>query len=212
MSKKKNSDTNAKEKFKSYLKGYGFDTDWKSSHNDYPCPADVYAKKGDEEYLFEIKKTAKKNYFGGATYTEWNAALEKYKGHYFFVIAYSREESEDYDFYLISPDNLKPYSVVPPFKIYFNINSEVNDEKGGERLFLSRLERKKTSVAFDDEAYAILCEAWHKLKKLTENTSMKALPKGITSNMDFQNDFMKISLKKDILEQIHYYNDLQLAK
>ena len=49
-------------------------------------PSDIIAYKDNKKYYFEVKKTSRTDkYFGAATTTEWQAALENPET-YFFVV------------------------------------------------------------------------------------------------------------------------------
>jgi hypothetical protein len=110
----KKSDVPAKKAFAEELRRRGFDDVQITS-----SPADITARKGTEIHYFEIKYTERGDqYFGAATLTEWEAALEN-EAHYKFVIAMKRDEAWVFQEY--SPDEFIKFSSIPPFKIYFNI-------------------------------------------------------------------------------------------
>jgi len=110
------SDVNAKRAFKAYLEASGEFTDVRIVGS----PADIVARKAGEEFLFEIKSTSKtKKYFGAATLTEWEAALnspERFK----FVVAQMIEEGWKFTEY--TPEEFLEFSDIPPFKIFFKIH------------------------------------------------------------------------------------------
>jgi hypothetical protein len=108
------SDKRAKDEFASILNARGY-----SDVRIVKAPADIIATKNGEKYFFEIKKTsAKKEYFGAATLTEWRAAYSN-PNNYFFVIA--QETDEGFNFIEYTPNEFEKFSSIPPFKIFFNI-------------------------------------------------------------------------------------------
>lgn len=116
---KKNSDVKAKTSYIEVLKQKGFTNPTITA-----SPADIVAEKNGEMWFFEIKmtKTASrgKAYFGAATITEWQQALET-PDHYKFVIAYTDAEEESFEFVEYTPAQFMAFSTIPPFKIFFNI-------------------------------------------------------------------------------------------
>lgn len=108
------SDKRAKEEFLEALKARGY-----SDVRIVKAPADIIATKNGGVYFFEIKKTsAKKEYFGAATLTEWRAAYAN-PNNYFFVIA--QEASDGFNFIEYTPAEFEKFSSIPPFKIFFNL-------------------------------------------------------------------------------------------
>ena len=82
-------------------------------------PSDIQAEKNGVTHYFEIKYTTKsKKYFGAATLTEWQHALEN-PDTYFFVIALL--EDGQWFFTEYSVEEFMAFSNIPPFKIFFNI-------------------------------------------------------------------------------------------
>ena len=158
MAQNAKSDKNVKESFKSFLvkKGYKIEKWDPDENNKEQCPADVFASKDGVFYLFEIKKTAQTtHYFGAATFTEWNAALNPPTNtRYFFVIAIEKSEKgkKTYAYYKIAPQTFMHYSVIPPFKIYFNINYKFNNDK----IESIKLTRKKGSIIMSENVMRLL--------------------------------------------------------
>jgi Holliday junction resolvase len=110
----KKSDVRAKEAFIHHLLSSGY-----SGARVISSPSDIIATKNNEEFYFEIKYTAQSSkYFGAATLTEWEAALEM-KGNYRFVVALERDER--WHFHEYTPEEFMNFSTIPPFKIFFNI-------------------------------------------------------------------------------------------
>jgi len=82
-------------------------------------PADITAEKDGRRWFFEIKKTSQaESYFGAATLSEWEAALE-HSDSYFFVTAQLRREG--WVFHRYTADEFMAFSTIPPFKIFFQI-------------------------------------------------------------------------------------------
>lgn len=82
-------------------------------------PSDIQAELNGVTHYFEIKYTTKpKKYFGAATLTEWQHALEN-PDCYFFVIALL--EDGQWFFTEYSVEEFMTFSNIPPFKIFFNI-------------------------------------------------------------------------------------------
>ena len=113
------SDVRAKEVFIEQLKTRGF-----INAKIVASPADIVAEKNGKKWFFEIKmtKTASKNkaYFGAATLTEWKQALTT-PDRYFFVVAYTDDAEENFNFVEYSPYEFMRFSTIPPFKVFFNI-------------------------------------------------------------------------------------------
>lgn len=109
------SDIKAKEAYVNYLiqQGYG---DVQIVHS----PVDIIAYKNGKKYFFEIKATKqKKSYFGAATFTEWECAL---KNKEFFKFVVVKDIDEDSEFYEFTPEEFMEYLIIPPIKVYFNID------------------------------------------------------------------------------------------
>ena len=179
---KPNSDKAAVDSFKKWLADKGY-TNIERGEG-----ADVSAQKDGKTYFFEIKKTSKdgndknKSYFGAATLTEWKTAIEN-KDNYYFVIAIEtkKEHSGPFDFYMISPQKLLLYSVIPPFKVDFNIRFEA--DKDGKLTF-SRPARKDTTIVPNKKMIDWLIKQWEKLGKKSKKKKHKK---------NGQNDFMKLA-------------------
>lgn len=83
------------------------------------APADITALMNGDIYYFEIKYTsAEKNYWGAATLSEWEAALEL-EERYKFVVAYIHQS--EWQFHEYTPEEFMQFSSVPPFKIFFRM-------------------------------------------------------------------------------------------
>jgi len=114
--RKKNSksDVEAKKEFCNILKKRGY-YDVRVTKS----PADITARKKNKICYFEIKFTnQKEKYFGAATLTEWEAALDD-NNEYCFVIAMKTQN--EWEFIEYAPNELMEFSTIPPFKAYFNI-------------------------------------------------------------------------------------------
>jgi hypothetical protein len=118
------------------------------------APADILALKNGEKYLFEIKKTsAKKEYFGAATLTEWRSAYSNPKN-YFFVIA--QETPKGFNFTEYTPDEFEKFSSVPPFKIFFNIPLNESNKVEAKRKNRSAVRLTKEKLLKLDEIFSII--------------------------------------------------------
>jgi Holliday junction resolvase len=122
------SDVKAKQAFKAHLEARGEFSDVRIVGS----PTDIVAKKGEEEFYFEIKSTSKtRKYFGAATLTEWEAALnspERFK----FVVA--QPIGEDWKFTEYTPEEFLEFSDIPPFKIFFKVQlGEVQPKRQSKR-------------------------------------------------------------------------------
>lgn len=85
-------------------------------------PADVTATMADRDYFFEIKYTRQgTNYFGAATLTEWQAALDN-EDSFMFVVALERDGR--WVFHEYSPSEFMRFSYIPPFKVFFQVRVE----------------------------------------------------------------------------------------
>ena len=83
-------------------------------------PADIIAVKDGAKYYFEIKFTNQKDkYFGAATLTEWECAINNLDN---FLFVVSRKEDNKWIFDRFSPKEFIKYSTIPPFKIFFNLD------------------------------------------------------------------------------------------
>ena len=83
-------------------------------------PADITAQLDGVPYYFEIKKTRHQSkYFGAATLTEWEAALD-HPETYFFVTA--QVVAVGWVFHQYSPAEFMAFSTIPPFKVFFDIS------------------------------------------------------------------------------------------
>jgi len=120
LSRKPNlkSDVDAKVAFIQTLKSRGFE-----SARVTQSPADITASKDGQTYFYEIKYTARnKSYFGAATLTEWEAALQ-HEQHYRFVVATKRNDA--WVFHEYTPAEFMDFSTIPPFKAYFNVDVDL---------------------------------------------------------------------------------------
>ena len=88
-------------------------------------PVDLCANKGGRKFWIEVKytETEEESYFGAATTTEWECALDN-PDTFFFLIAKKPGgvgENSFWDFELITPEEFIKYSTIVPFKIYFTL-------------------------------------------------------------------------------------------
>lgn len=116
------SDADAKSAFCKVLEDRGFVTEIRQS------PADIRALKDGQEWFFEVKKTSRdKDYFGGATSTEWEQAFRD-PAHYRFVICRKLPDGS-FTFIELTPAQMMEYSTIPPFKVFFNIPLDGSKKK-----------------------------------------------------------------------------------
>ncbi len=122
-------------------------------------PADIVAEKDGKEWYFEIKmtKTASrgKAYFGAATITEWKQALAT-PDRYFFVVAYTDDKEESFEFVEYTPTEFMAFSTIPPFKVFFKIPAS----KKGKPTPTNR----KTALPADEANLKRLNEIYEELK------------------------------------------------
>lgn len=93
-------------------------------------PADITAMKNQEVFYFEIKYTAQTaTYFGAATLTEWEAALEN-ESNFWFVTA--TLNGGVWAFREYSPSEFMAFSYIPPFKVFFSVpvGIDLSSKKG----------------------------------------------------------------------------------
>ena len=90
-------------------------------------PTDISASKNGTKYFFELKFTNQtEKYFGAATLTEWECAINNLEN-FFFVIC--RIEKNKWLFDKFSPKEFIGYSTIPPFKIFFDVDLKNFDKK-----------------------------------------------------------------------------------
>jgi hypothetical protein len=117
------SDVEAKQKYADLLKADGYKVEFAND------PVDIIAEKDGKKFYFEIKYTRqKKMYFGAATLTEWEAAVDEDKQDSFYFVVASRQ-GNDWKFVKYTPKEFMSFSYIPPFKIFFLV--PVDGEKDG---------------------------------------------------------------------------------
>jgi|TARA_B100001964_G_C14176662_1_gene574127 hypothetical protein len=130
------SDINAKEAYAKILAEEGF-----KDIKIISTPTDISASKNGTKYFFELKFTNQiDKYFGAATLTEWECAINNL-GNFFFVIC--RFEDNKWLFDKFSPKEFIEYSTIPPFKIFFDIDLKNFDKKKSK-------ETKSVKANFDN--------------------------------------------------------------
>mgnify|MGYP001324719629 FL=1 len=93
-------------------------------------PTDISAIKEGTKYYFEIKFTNQKDkYFGAATLTEWECAINNLDN-FFFVVC--RKDNNKWIFKSFTPNEFIEYSTIPPFKIFFNMDLKDFDKKNSD--------------------------------------------------------------------------------
>ena len=116
------SDVKAKEAYTKVLAEEGF-----KEIKIISTPTDISASKNGIKYFFELKFTNQTNkYFGAATLTEWECAINNLEN-FFFVIC--RFEKNKWLFDKFSPKEFIGYSTIPPFKIFFDVDLKNFDKK-----------------------------------------------------------------------------------
>lgn len=122
---KPQSDTKQKLAFAEFLKHVkGVDV---GSINTKSQCVDVEARINGIDKYFELKTSnkpekdlKKQEYFGAATITEWEKAVENPQDFYFvYVIG---NEKQGFKYMMVKAEDVFSYSTVPPFKINININ------------------------------------------------------------------------------------------
>ena len=104
-------------------------------------PTDISASKNGTKYFFELKFTNQTDkYFGAATLTEWECAINNLEN-FFFVIC--RIEENKWLFDKFSPKEFIGYSTIPPFKIFFDVDLKNFDKKKSK-------ETKSVKANFDN--------------------------------------------------------------
>lgn len=136
------SDVPAKLAFVADLKSRGIDARVTGS------PADVTAEIDGRVHYFEVKYTRAENtYFGAATLTEWQAALD-HEERFRFVVAFMRDGK--WVFHEYTPRDFMRFSSIPPFKIFFRVGVEgdpvvaVDTETRSVRLTHERIREMAT--------------------------------------------------------------------
>jgi len=104
-------------------------------------PTDISASKNGTKYFFELKFTNQTDkYFGAATLTEWECAINNLEN-FFFVICRIKENKWLFDKF--SPKEFIGYSTIPPFKIFFDVDLKNFDKKKSK-------ETKSVKANFDN--------------------------------------------------------------
>lgn len=121
-----------------------------------PLYVDVEATINEEDWYFEIKKTAKDDkIFGAATLTEWKKAFEDPE-RFRFVIAKEKNDG-GFTFKCFTPKEFMDFSVIPPSKIYFNIRSENNN--------YVKTKRRKETIKFTEERFNSMLKLYVAMKE-----------------------------------------------
>tara|TARA_B100001971_G_scaffold185540_1_gene184883 strand:+ start:481 stop:957 length:477 start_codon:yes stop_codon:yes gene_type:complete len=154
----KKSDVPAKKAFVEHLKKKGFDGVKVIS-----SPSDIIAYKNGEKHYFEIKYTArKKDYFGEATLTEWEAAFKRKQ--FRFVIA--KKTNEHFEFEEFTPEDFLQYSTIPPAKIFFNIKLNKLERKKHEIKYRIPKNRSRRAIKASKEKIDYLIKKFQELKEM----------------------------------------------
>ena len=159
MDTKFKSDKDAKAAFVQHLVENGF-TDVQIVQ----APSDIIAKKDGVQWYFEIKMTTHHDkYFGAATFTEWEQAF-KTPATYRFVIAVKTPEClTGFEFLELTPEEMMQHSTIPPCKVYFNL--DIPAIKSQTVVKKRKYDRESKAIKLTPESFAIVSEAFNKLKK-----------------------------------------------
>lgn len=153
------SDVRAKSVFVKQLESQGFEAVKVVS-----APADIVAMKDGKQWYFEIKMTHQtEDYFGAATFTEWEQAF-KTPDTYRFVVAIDNPSIDDgFEFLELTPQELMKYSTIPPCKVFFNLN--LLQLKGMEVKQRKTSKRKSKAIKLSKESFETIQNAFNSLKE-----------------------------------------------
>lgn len=119
-------------------------------------PSDLKAiDESGKVFFYELKATRKERYFGSASFSEWELALDN-KDKYFFIVAYYNEATKQFTFSEYTPAEFMKFSTIPPFKVYFNLSA-----KTGQSLVSS----KTKALRLEKENFDTLNKVYSDLKK-----------------------------------------------
>lgn len=125
-------------------------------------PADIIAVKNGVKNYFEIKFTSQKDkYFGAATLTEWECAINNLDN---FLFVVCRQKDNKWIFDRFSPKEFIRYSTIPPFKIFFNLDLKDFDKKKSD-------ETKALKASFDNLKELVSFYKKLKIDKFKRNIS-----------------------------------------
>lgn len=106
-------------------------------------PIDLFARRDGEDLRIKIKVTnCKDNYFGAVTFLTWEEAFNN-TDTFKFVMIWLNEDDEVISYQEYSPEELLPYSSIPPFKVNFSIPY---DTKRINRRRKNKLTEKKNDA------------------------------------------------------------------
>ena len=159
MNTKFKSDKDAKAAFVQHLEERGF-TDVQIVQ----APSDIIAKKDGIQWYFEIKMTTHHDkYFGAATFTEWEQAFKTPDTYRFVVAIKELGHPAGFDFVELTPEEMMKHSTIPPCKVYFNL--DIPTLKGEVEAKSKNSNRESKAIKLTPESFAIVSEAFSKLKK-----------------------------------------------
>jgi len=119
-------------------------------------PVDIHAIIDGEDWFFEIKMTRKDNkIFGAATLTEWEKAFEVPE-RFRFVVAKEENNGEN-SYKCFTPEEFMDFSVVPPFKIYFNIKCK-------DKNYV-KTNRRKETILFNEKCFDSMLQLYKKMQE-----------------------------------------------
>lgn len=153
------SDKNAKEAFVEYLTERGY-----TEVQIVKAPSDIIAKKNGIQWYFEIKMTTHRDkYFGAATFTEWEQAFKTPETYRFVIAIKDEAQATGFEFIELTPEQMIQHSTIPPCKVYFNI--DIPAIKGEIAPKKRKSDRESRAIKLTPETFAIVSEAFEKLKK-----------------------------------------------
>lgn len=153
------SDKNAKEAFVEYLTERGY-----TEVQIVKAPSDIVAKKNGVQWYFEIKMTTHRDkYFGAATFTEWEQAFNTPDTYRFVIAITSSSDPTSFEFIELTPEEMMERSTIPPCKVYFNL--DIAQLKGEVVRKAKKSSRESKAIRLSHEAFAIVSEAFNRLKK-----------------------------------------------
>jgi len=122
-------------------------------------PVDLKGEKDGLVYWFEVKYSESKNgkMFGAATLTEWEFALSNPKKFYFLIA--HKSGGVDYEskwkFIFIDPSEFTRFSTIPPYKIFFNFDT--NDP--------SKVAKRRSAIPATETNLKFLIQSYNEMKE-----------------------------------------------
>lgn len=124
-------------------------------------PSDIIAMKDGVQWYFEVKMTSHRDrYFGAATFTEWEQAFKTPDTYRFVIAIKDAEQIGGFELIEMTPEEMMRYSTIPPCKVFFNL--DISEVKGA--TIRERKKRESKAIRFSLSAFAIVSEAFNKLR------------------------------------------------